>query len=134
MTVVDASIVVGLLANRPGDGPLRQRFAAQRCIHAPTLIDAEVTSALRGLLMSNHPTTRISMARAEEMLDDFADLPLQRHPMRPYQRRVLALRHKFTAYDAFYVTLAESQDMPLLTGDRKFSGATGHAAVVETWR
>jgi len=53
--------------------------------------------------------------------------------MQPYQRRALALRHNFTAYDAFYVTLAESLGMPLLTDDHKYAGATGHTAVIETW-
>jgi predicted nucleic acid-binding protein len=55
------------------------------------------------------------------MLDDFADLPLVRYPMLPYQRRALSLRDNFTAYDAFYVALAESK-------------AAGHTAVIETWQ
>jgi len=43
--VVDASIVVRLLANRPTDDVLRQQFSARRTVHAPQLIDAEVASA-----------------------------------------------------------------------------------------
>ncbi len=134
MTVVDASIVVRLLQNRSGDDGLRARFGQHRYVHAPALIDAEVTSAIRGLLLTSKPSIKIGVVRAEQMLDDFADLPLVRHPMHPHQRRALALRHNFTAYDAFYVALAESLDMPLLADDRKFAGAAGHAAVIETWR
>jgi predicted nucleic acid-binding protein len=67
------------------------------------------------------------------MLDDFADLPLVRYPMLPYQRRALSLRD-FAAYDAFYVALAESLDMPLLTDDQKYAKAAGHTAVIETWQ
>lgn len=133
MTVVDASIVVRLLQNRQGDQGLRERFGLQRYIHAPALIDAEVSSAIRGLLLASKPTVTIDVARAEEMLDDLADLPLVRYPMQPYQRRVLTLRDNFTAYDAFYVALAESLGMPLLTDDHKFAKAPGHTAVVETW-
>ena len=133
MTVVDASIVVRLLQNRLGDGELRERFAQHRYVHAPALIDAEVTSAIRGLLLTSKPQIKIRFARAEKMLDDFADLPLVRYPMQPYQRRALTLRENLTAYDAFYVALAESLGMPLLTDDHKYAKAAGHAAVIETW-
>lgn len=133
MTVVDASIVVRLLQNRGGDGPLRERLGQQRHLHAPALIDAEVTSAIRGLLMTSKPGVRVSLVRTEQMLDDFADLPLARYPMQPFQRRVVSLRDNFTAYDAFYVALAESLAMPLLTDDRKFARTPAHSADVQTW-
>lgn len=133
MTVVDASIVVRLLQNRRSDARLQERFGKERYLHAPALIDAEVASAIRGLLLTSKATIKINPDRAEEMLDDFADLPLVRYPMQPYQRRALALRQNFTAYDAFYVALAESLGMPLLADDGKFAGAAGHAAVIETW-
>ena len=132
MTVVDASIVVRLLQNRRGDTVLRERFSQERYLHAPALIDAEVSSAIRGLLLTTK-AIRIDLVRAEHMLVDLADLPLIRYPMQPHQRRVLTLRNNFTAYDAFYVALAEALDMPLLTDDRKFATAPGHTAVVETW-
>ncbi|MFT3832206.1 MAG: type II toxin-antitoxin system VapC family toxin [Micropruina sp.] len=134
MTVVDASIVVRLLQNRTGDAALRERFRRQREVHAPTLIDAEVTSAIRGLLMTSKPAITITAERAEQMLDDFAALPMVRYPMQPFQHRVLTLRDNFSAYDAFYVALAESLDMPLLTGDQKFERAPAGSIVIETWR
>jgi predicted nucleic acid-binding protein len=133
MMVVDASIVVRLLQNREGDDPLRERFGRSRHVHAPQLVDAEVTSAIRGLLLTAKAEIRISPARAEQMLDDFAGLSVMRHPMLPYQRRVLALRDNFTAYDAFYVALAESLRLPLLTDDRKYDKAAGHSAIIETY-
>lgn len=133
MTVVDTSIVVRLLLNRAGDEGLRERVGQQRHLHAPALVDAEVTSAIRGLLRASRPTTQISTTRAEQMLEDFADLPVVRYPMQPFQRRALALRDNFAAYDAFYVALAEALDMPLLTDDRKYARAAGHVADIETW-
>lgn len=133
MTVVDASIVVRLLQNRRGDAGLRERFARERRLHAPALIDAEVASAIRGLLMTSKPEIQFSVSRAEQMLDDFADLPLERYPMAPFQRRALALRDNFTAYDALYLALAEALGMPLLTDDRKFERAPGQGTVIETW-
>ncbi|MDQ3416597.1 MAG: type II toxin-antitoxin system VapC family toxin [Actinomycetota bacterium] len=133
MIVVDASIVVRLLQNRREDAALREVFADHRYVHAPALIDAEVASATRGLLLTSKDAIKISVARAEEMLEDFAALPLERYPMQPHQRRVLTLRDNFTAYDAFYVDLAESLGMPLFTADRKYAKAPGHKAVVQTW-
>jgi len=133
LTVVDASIVVRLLQNRRDDDELRERFGRERRIHAPALIDAEVTSAIRGLLMTSKPAIQITAARAEQMLDDFARLPLVRYPMQPFQRRALALRENFTAYDAFSLALADSLSMPLLTDDREFGKAPEQGVVIETW-
>ncbi len=83
--------------------------------------------------MTSKPAIQITADRAEQMLDDFVDLPLVRYPMQPYQRRALALRENFTAYDAFYLALSESLGMPLLTDDRKFGTAPAQTAVIETW-
>lgn len=134
MTVVDGSIVVRLLQNRRGDTALVARFGRERRLHAPALIDAEVASAVRGLLLTTKPEIQITASRAHEMLEDFADLPIVRYPMQPHQRRVLTLRDNFTAYDAFYLALAESLDMPLLTDDRKFAKALASGTLIEVWR
>jgi predicted nucleic acid-binding protein len=133
MTVVDASVVVRLLQNRQEDRPLRERFRREQRVSAPALIDAEVASAVRGLLLSSKVRSRLTVERADQMLLAFAALPLDRFPMQPFQRRVLEMRHNLTAYDGFYVALAESMQVPLLTSDRKMVGVAGHAAVVEHW-
>lgn len=54
--------------------------------------------------------------------------------MTAYQSLVLELRHNFDTYDAFYVALAESLCLPLLTEDRKYDRAAGHGAIIETYR
>lgn len=133
MSVLDASIVVRILEHRRGDDALRERLARDPALHAPALLDAEVVSAVRGLLLTSKVGSTITVARAERMLVRYGELPVQRHPMQPLQGRVLRLRHNLNAYDAFYVALAESLTMPLLTDDRKFERAAGHSAVVETW-
>jgi len=122
--VVDCSIVIRLLVNLEGEDLLRQRLA--RPVHAPTLIDAEVSSVVRGL--TSKPNVQITAERARPMLTDYAGLRLVRYPMQPLQRRVFDLRHNFTAYDAMYVALAEALDLPLLTDDGKFAGTPGHKA------
>lgn len=133
MSVVDASIVVRLLQNRRTDDALRRRFAELRTVHAPTLIDAEVAAAIRGLLLASHAHTRITQARAAEMVTDYADLPLRRYPVLPLQVRLLELRHTFTAYDACYGALAEALERPLLTDDQKFRRAPVVGLTIDPW-
>jgi predicted nucleic acid-binding protein len=114
-------------ASRPDDDLLRQRLA--RTIHAPALLDAEVSSVVRGLAITGSPK-RITAARAGEMLADYAGLRIVRHPMQPLQARVFELRHNLTAYDAMYVALAETLGLPLLTDDGKFDNTPGHNAEI----
>lgn len=122
--VVDCSIVIRLLANLEGDDLLRQRLA--RTVHAPALIDAEVSSVVRGLSITSKPNVRITDQRAMQMLTDYAGLRIVRYPMQPLQRRVFELRHDLTAYDAMYVALAETLELRLLTDDAKFAATPGH--------
>lgn len=129
--VVDCSIVLRLLSNKPGDELLRQRLA--RAVHAPALIDAEITSVLRGLSITAKPEVQISAERALEMLADYAGLRIVRHPMQPLQARAFEMRHNLTAYDAMYVALAESLGLPLLTDDGKLGGVPGHTADVHQY-
>jgi predicted nucleic acid-binding protein len=127
--VVDASLVIRVLSNRPADEFLRRQLAGLPTLHTPQLIDAEVASGVRGLLLGG----KVEGVRGEEMLDDFASLRIRRHPMLPHQRRVIELRHNLTAYDAFYVALAESLGIPLLTGDAKLAMSTGHTADIQIY-
>ncbi|MGH3818070.1 MAG: type II toxin-antitoxin system VapC family toxin [Pseudonocardiaceae bacterium] len=128
--VVDASIIVRLLANRPADEDLRGRFAVLHTVHAPHLIDSEVASATRGLLLGG----RITLPRAVEMLADFAGLRIKRYPMHTHLSRVIELRNNLTAYDAAYVALAEMLRMPLLTQDPKLGRTSGRDAEVQLYR
>jgi predicted nucleic acid-binding protein len=129
--VVDCSIVIRLLANKPGDELLRQRLA--RTVHAPTLIDAEISSVVRGLSITAKPEVQISTERALAMLADYAGLRIVRHPMQPLQARAFEMRHNLTAYDAMYVALAESLGLPLLTDDGKLAAAPGHTADIHQY-
>jgi predicted nucleic acid-binding protein len=128
--VVDASILIRLLTNDPADHSLRQKFSPLRAVHAPSLLDAEVASSVRGLLLGR----KIDPPRATAMLSDFMALRITRHTMQPYLFRVIELRNNFTAYGAFYVALAETLQIPLLTQDMKFDKAAGHRAVVDVYQ
>jgi predicted nucleic acid-binding protein len=127
--VVDASLIVRLLANRRQDDLLRQRLSGPRAVHAPQLVDAEVASGIRGLLLGG----RVNRTRAGEMVEDFLGLRIVRHPMPPLLPRVIELRDNFTAYDALYVALAEALRLPVLTADAKFARTAGHRADIQVY-
>jgi predicted nucleic acid-binding protein len=96
-------------------------------LHVPALCDVEVVAALRRAVRSR----LLDLARAEQALDDYLDLPLTRHAHEALLKRVLALRHNFGAYDATYASLAEHLGAGLLTTDAPFAKAVrAHLAVV----
>jgi predicted nucleic acid-binding protein len=82
-------------------------------IHAPSLIDVEVTQTLRGLVRGS----KLELAAAERARDELAQLAVRRHPDRTLLRRAWELRDVCTTYDALYVALAEALDAMLLTRD-----------------
>lgn len=127
MIVVDSAAVVDALTMVSGTDALRAYLATEE-LNAPTLLDFEVVSALRGLTLGGH----LSTARAEDLLTDLDDLPIQRWPFADgLRRRAFQLRGNISAYDAAYVALAEALDCPLLTRDTRLAKSTGHAARVE---
>lgn len=127
MIVVDSSAVVDVLTGVVGTGELRAHLAAED-LHAPSLVDFEVVSALRGLTLRGH----LSPTRAHDLLIDFQDLPMQRWPSAdPLRRRALQLRNSVSAYDAAYVALAEALDCTLVTRDRRLARSSGHGAQVQ---
>ena len=52
-------------------------------------------------------------------------LELELHLFEPFSDRIWELRHNLTSYDAWYVALAESLDMPLATLDNRLAGTEG---------
>ncbi|MDH3683332.1 MAG: type II toxin-antitoxin system VapC family toxin [Acidimicrobiia bacterium] len=58
-------------------------------------------------------------------LRDLVQLGPQYFPFEFVADRVWALRHNVTAYDAWYVALAEWLDAPLATLDLRLAGAIG---------
>lgn len=127
MIVVDSAAVIDALLVVPGSEALRARLVSEG-LHAPSLIDFEVVSALRGLARGGY----ISAARAEDLLTDFDDLPIERWPSSDgLRRRCFQMRENVSAYDAAYVALAEALECPLLTRDARLSRSSGHNAVIE---
>lgn len=127
MIVVDSAAVVDALIAIAGTEELRAYLATED-LHAPSLIDFEIVSALRGLTLGGH----VSAARAQDLLTDFDDLPIQRWPSADaLRRRACQLRDNVSAYDAGYLALAEALDCPLLTRDARLGRSNGHSVRIE---
>lgn len=129
MIVIDASAVLELVLQTDKATQVSDlALAPQERLHAPHLIDIEVTQTLRRLTQSKGLTVR----RAEEALADFSSLAIERHDHRDLVPRVWQLRDALTAYDGAYLALAEALNAPLLTCDSKPSRAHGHHARITT--
>jgi predicted nucleic acid-binding protein len=125
---VDASAAVEWLLQLSGAGRVAEKlFLAASDLHAPHLLDVEVTQVLRREVAAGS----LAPTRAFEGLQDFLDLPITRHPHEPFLWRIWELRQNLSAYDAAYVALAETLGATLLTCDAKIAGASGHDAQVE---
>ncbi|MGH3930176.1 MAG: type II toxin-antitoxin system VapC family toxin [Pseudonocardiaceae bacterium] len=128
MIVVDASVLVNVLADDEADGDrARARVLADPDLHAPSLVDLEVLAVLRRHLNAGTLNDR----RAGLAIDDLHELPLTRYPHLAMARRIWKHRSNLTAYDAAYVALAELLGCPLVTADQKLAGAPGLTCPVE---
>ncbi|TDD71955.1 PIN domain-containing protein [Jiangella aurantiaca] len=125
--VVDTSLVLYALSEAQHDDVLRKRLSAPRVLHAPHLIDFEISNALRGLTLGG----KLTVAQADGIRADFVELRIERFPGAILSGRMWELRHNYTAYDAAYIALAELLACPLLTGDAKLLGA--HHAEIELY-
>ena len=57
--------------------------------------------------------------------EDLVQLRVDLFPYEPHARRVWQLRDNLTAYDAWYVALAEALSAPLVTLDQRIARAHG---------
>jgi predicted nucleic acid-binding protein len=126
MIVVDAAAVVDALTGLQGCEELRHCLAVEE-LHAPTLLDFEFVSAMRGLTLAGSLTA----ARANDALTDFEALPIHRWKAGDaLRRRAYSLRQNLTAYDAAYVALAEALQCELVTRDARLARSSGHAVPI----
>ncbi|HET9243279.1 MAG TPA: type II toxin-antitoxin system VapC family toxin [Gaiella sp.] len=128
VVVLDASAAVEALLENDSGQVVRQRLAGHE-VHAPYLIELEVTEALRRAVRAG----RLSSDRGLDALDDFADLAIVPYPLGALHGRVWELGANLTSYDAVYVALAEALEAPLVTCDARLARAPGIEAAVEVF-
>jgi len=119
--VVDASAVVALLIDTGRAGAWAQAVTGDGSLHAPHLMPVEVTEGLRRRSVVGGLQPELAR-RAHRRL---GDVPVMLHPYLHLADRIWELRNNVSAYDAWYVALAESLDAPLVTLDRRLMRATG---------
>ena len=117
MIVVDASAaVLGLL----NDGDARG-YMADEPFACPQLADAEILHALGAQVLRG----AVDVTDAERAVGAWARLGMYRVPVVGLLERIWELRGNFAAYDATYVAVAETLDVPLLTADARLARAPG---------
>jgi len=119
--VIDASTLVAALTDQVDDGPWALNQLVQTPLAAPMLLPAETTNILRRLELADQ-ISRLESAASQR---DISRFDFELYPFAPFADRVWELRFNFTAYDAWYVALAETLGWPLVTLDRKMAGASG---------
>ena len=128
MMVVDASAVVEVLFQTERGLTIEERlFAPGETLHVPHLIDIEVAHVVRRAWLQG----LVAEGRAEEALEDLAAWALIRYPHDLFLPRIWSLRHNVTAYDAAYIALAETLEVPLLTCDAHLAASSAHNATIE---
>src|SRR5215469_69870 len=128
MIVLDASAYVDWLLQTPPGQSIGNRIVSQpESLHAPHLLDLEVSQVLRRLVHQGSLSTQ----RANEAMRDFLDLRITRYPHFLLLPRIWQLRHNLSAYDGAYVALAEQLRAALITRDSRLASAPGHSAQVE---
>ncbi len=116
--VLDASVAVAALTG-PG-GPAAELLSGDDAVfQVPSIFDAEVLSALRGLVRGG----KYDRAAAGELVADLMVLPVERWHMSALLPRMWELRDNLTPYDAAYVALAEITGTVLVTGDERITAA-----------
>lgn len=117
--MVDASAVVDALVRVPAPEDLVRTVSGAAMIHVPEHFHIEVISAIRGM----HRGDLIDERIARQGLDQLRRLRVLRYPVQDLERGIWALRHNLTAYDAAYLALARTLDLPLLSTDGALAAA-----------
>jgi predicted nucleic acid-binding protein len=119
--VVDASAVVAALVDGGPDGRWAQSVLSNEVLVAPHLMPVEAANVLRRAVLVGD----LSADTATLAHEDLVQMPVLMLPYEPYARRVWQLRNQVTVYHGWYVALAESLDVPLVTLDRRLTRAQG---------
>ncbi|MGH3347738.1 MAG: type II toxin-antitoxin system VapC family toxin [Nocardioides sp.] len=119
--VVDASVLVGAAVDPDVTGRWAREHLEPGDLCAPHLLPVEVANALRRHVRQGS----LAAGAGSDMLRDAGLLGIDLYPFEPFGDRIWELRESLTAYDAWYVALAEAHECPLATLDYRLVAADG---------
>ncbi|MFC6088800.1 type II toxin-antitoxin system VapC family toxin [Saccharothrix lopnurensis] len=126
--VVDNSALIEFFVNPKPNRRLENRLFTGTAA-APELIDAEAFKVIRRL----HLNAVLTEPQATGIMQRVHEAPITRFTHRALSQRAWEIRHAVSAFDAFYVALAEQLGVPLITCDKRLAGANGHNADIEVY-
>ena len=122
MIVADASVVVAAVLDAADVGTrARDALANAGAVAAPHHMPAETANIIRRAEAHGSVSSDVAALAHAELLD----LRLDLYPYGPLARRAWELRANVTTYDGWYVALAESLAVPLVTLDHRLGRAPG---------
>ncbi len=119
--VVDSSVVVAALTDTGRYGTWAANQLLRPELTAPQHLPVETAAALFRLERRG----RLDPSNARMAMQQMTNLPISLLPFTLLTDRVWDLRHTVTAYDGWYVALAEATGSPLATLDRRLVSAPG---------
>jgi predicted nucleic acid-binding protein len=119
--VIDSGLVVAALVDGGPVGTWADHLLATGDLAAPHLLPVEVANVLRRAAMAGE----ISADTAALAHADLLSLRVELFAYEPFATRVWELRDNVTAYDGWYVALAESLSATLATLDLRLTKAAG---------
>ena len=126
--VVDSSTVAAALIDTGPAGRWAESMLLRGPLAAPHLMPVEAANILRRSALAGD----VSADVASLAHDDLLSIRVELFPYLPFAFRSWELRANVTAYDAWYVALAESLRADLATLDVKLSRATGPRCAFQT--
>lgn len=120
--VVDASVVLAaLVASDESHVWATTQLKSAARVSAPQILHAEIANKLRRFAQHAVITDdAAALAHADALA-----MPITLYPYKPVAERVWELRNNVSAYDAWYVAVAELLDVPLVTLDGRLARAAG---------
>lgn len=125
--VVDSGVIAEAFLDAGEVGEWARHWIAPGEVIAPQLMLVEATNILR----REESYGSISRSTASAAFSELLELKIELFPYHPFASRIWELRANVTAYDAWYVALAEFLDVPLVTVDSRLSRATGPRCAFE---
>ena len=124
--VIDASAVAALYLELPWSSRVRAIVTERRRLDAPDLLVVELGSTF----WKNVRAGIVSEEAAMEALRH-AQAAVGLHPIAPLLEASLRIANerKHPIYDCFYIALAQREDRPLITADRRLAAVAGQAGL-----